>query len=151
GIYSSTIASQPKTTSCTVDAPTEIKLPALYGNKLKNGAQTITEAPTIKLINCPGAIDGISYNFSAVYGARDASNGILNAVNGDGYAQNVYIQVQNADGTPHMVNSLIALSDYTGSGEYEIPEFKVAYYIENTASVTAGEVKSAIELKLTYN
>lgn len=50
-----------------------------------------------------------------------------------------------------MVNSLIALSDYTGSGEYEIPEFKVAYYIENTASVTAGEVKSAIELKLTYN
>ena len=80
-----------------------------------------------------------------------ASNGILNAVNGDGYAQNVYIQVQNADGTPHTVNSSIALSDYAGSGEYEIPEFKVAYYIENTASVTAGEVKSAIELKLTYN
>lgn len=151
GLILSKISSQPKISACTVDAPTEIKLPTLYGNALQNGAQGVTDSPTIKLTNCPGARDGISYNFSAVYGTYNAANGVLNTATGDGYAQNVYVQVQNADGSAHTVNGNIALSNYDGSGDYDIPDFKVAYYIDDADTVTAGNVKSAIELKLTYN
>ncbi len=145
------VSTQPKSTSCGIDAPTEIKLPTLYGNTVQNGALNVTAAPTITLTNCPGAINGISYNFSAVYGTRSASNGVLNTVTGEGYAQNVYIQVQNADGTPHKVNAAIPLSNYDGSGDYTLPDFKVAYFVDDADSVRAGNVKSAIELKVTYN
>lgn len=121
------ISAQPKSTSCGIDAP------------------------TVTLTNCPGAINGISYNFSAVYGTHNASNGVLNTVTGEGYAQNVYIQVQNADGTPHQVNTAIPLDNYDGSGDYTLPDFKVAYFVDDANSVRPGNVKSAIELKVTYN
>ncbi|HHX9741551.1 TPA: fimbrial protein [Salmonella enterica subsp. salamae] len=151
GIVLSKITSNINTTACNIDAPTEIKLPTLYGNELINGAQKITEAPTIMLKNCPGAINGISYNFSAVYGTHNATNGVLNTVTGDGYAKNVYVQIQNADGSAHTVNGSIPLSNYDGSGDYAIPDFKVAYFIDDANTVTAGKVKTAIELKVTYN
>lgn len=151
GIALSKIISNINTTACNIDAPTEIKLPTLYGNELINGAQKITEAPTIMLKNCPGAINGISYNFSAVYGTHNATNGVLNTVTGDGYAKNVYVQIQNADGSAHTVNGSIPLSNYDGSGDYAIPDFKVAYFIDDANTVTAGKVKTAIELKVTYN
>ncbi|EDH0692454.1 fimbrial protein [Salmonella enterica] len=145
------VSTQPTRTTCGIDAPTEIKLPTLYGNKLQNGAQNITEAPAVTLTNCPGAINGISYNFSAVYGTHHAANGVLNTVTGDGYAKNVYVQIQNADGTPHSVNAVIPLSNYDGSGDYVLPAFKVGYFIDDANKVTAGTVKTAIELKVTYN
>ncbi|WP_262764360.1 fimbrial protein [Enterobacter quasiroggenkampii] len=151
GVILSNITSNLKVTACGIDAPSEIKLPTLYGNTIQNGALNVTEAPTVTLTNCPGAVDGISYNFSAVYGTHNAANGVLNTESGDGYAQNVYIQVQNTDGTPHIVNGSIPLSDYNGSGDYKIPDFKVAYFVDDAESVTAGNVKSAIELKVTYN
>lgn len=151
GLLLSGINSQPKIVACNINAPSEIKLPTLYGNTITNGAQNITEVPTITLENCPGAIDGISYNFSAVYGAHEASNGVLNTVTGEGYAENVYIQIQNADGTAHKVNNPIALSDYNGSGNYKIPDFKVAYYVDDAETVRSGNVKTAIELEVTYN
>lgn len=151
GVVLSKITSNIKTTACNIDAPTEIKLPTLYGSDLVNGAQNVTEAPTIMLRDCPGAINGISYNFSAVYGTHNASNGVLNTVTGDGYAKNVYVQIQNADGSAHTVNSSIPLSNYDGSGDYAIPDFKVAYFIDDANTVTAGNVKTAIEIKLTYN
>ncbi|EBA1889357.1 fimbrial protein [Salmonella enterica] len=145
------VSGQPKITSCTIDAPTEIKLPDLYGNALANGAQGITDAPTITLSNCPGAINTISYNFSAYYGTHNAANGVLKTMIGSGYAKNVYIQVQNDDGTAHQLNTNIALDDYKGSGNYPLPKFKVAYYIDDASTVAAGKVSSAIEIKLTYN
>lgn len=151
GVVLSNITSNINTIACNIDAPTEIKLPTLYGNELINGAQKITEAPTIMLKNCPGAINGISYNFSAVYGTHNAANGVLNTVTGDGYAKNVYVQIQNADGSAHIVNGSIPLSNYDGSGDYAIPDFKVAYFIDDANTVTAGKVKTAIELKVTYN
>lgn len=150
-IYTSTAATQPKYNACEIVAPTEIQLAPLYGNTLQNGAQGSQQAETIQLTNCPGAINGITYNFSAVYGTHNASNGVVNTVTGTGYAQNVYIQVQNADGTPHQVNTAIPLSNYDGSGDYTLPDFKVAYFIDDANSVRAGNVKSAIELKVTYN
>lgn len=70
---------------------------------------------------------------------------------GSGYAKNVYVQVQNDDGTAHQLNTNIALDDYKGSGNYPLPKFKVAYYIEDASTVAAGKVSSAIEIKLTYN
>lgn len=145
------VASQPKYTACGINAPTEIKLNPLYGNSLKTGAQNSIQAPTITLTNCPGAINGISYNFSAVYGAHDEANGVLNTVTGDTYAKNVYVQIQNTDGTPHTINSAIALQNYNGSGDYVLPDFKGSYFIDDAESVTAGNVKTAIELKVTYN
>lgn len=151
GVIMSGISTQPTAGACTVNAPTEIALPTLYGNVLQNGAQFATASPSISLTNCPGAVDGISYNFSAVYGTQDAANGVMKTVSGDGYAQNVYIQVQNADGTPHAVNTAVPLNGYTGSGDYKIPDFKVAYYVNDAENVTAGNVKSAIELKMIYN
>lgn len=150
-IARSGVASQPGYAACGIDAPTEIKLPTLYGNTLQNGAQNIIQAPTVTLTNCPGAINSISYNFSAVYGTHNATNGVLNTVTGDGYAKNVYVQIQNADGSAHIVNGSIPLSNYDGSGDYAIPDFKVAYFIDDANTVTAGKVKTAIELKVTYN
>lgn len=151
GLILSGISTQPKVAACTINAPTEIKLSPLYGNALQNGAQNVLQAPTITLKNCPGAINGISYNFSAVYGTHKATNGVLNTVTGDGYAKNVYVQIQNADGSAHKVNDSIPLSNYDGSGDYAIPDFKVAYFIDDANTVTAGNVKTAIEIKLTYN
>ncbi|SQH40962.1 fimbrial protein [Salmonella enterica] len=151
GVVLSKISSQLTVVACTIDAPTEIKLPTLYGNTINNGALNITEAPTVTLKNCPGAINGISYEFAASYGTHKASNGVLNTLTGEGYAENVYVQLQNADGTAHKINSPIALSDYNGSGDYEIPNFKVAYYVDDAETVRPGNVKTAIDLKVTYN
>lgn len=151
GLILSGIATQPKVAACTINAPTEIKLSPLYGNALQNGAQNVLQAPTITLFNCPGAINGISYSFAAVYGTHNATLGVLKTVAGDGYAKNVYVQIQNADGSAHTVNGSIPLSNYDGSGDYAIPDFKVAYFIDDANTVTAGKVKTAIELKVTYN
>lgn len=151
GLILSGISTYPPIDSCDIDVPAEITLTKLYGNALTTGAQNVIQAPKIKLTNCPGAINGISYEFAAVYGTHNAVNGVLNTVTGEGYAQNVYIQIQNADGTPHKINNTIALSNYDGSGDYAIPDFKVGYYIDNTETVTAGNVKTAIEFKVTYN
>ncbi|WP_235404175.1 fimbrial protein [Enterobacter quasiroggenkampii] len=145
------VSAQPKITACGIDAPTEITLPTLYGNTIRTGALNPTAVPTVTLTNCPGAVNGISYNFSAVYGAHSAAEGVLNTVTGDGYATGVYVQVQNADGSPHIVNAAVPLSDYNGSGDYKIPDFKVAYFVDDADSVRPGNVKSAIELKVTYN
>lgn len=151
GIVLSNITSNINTIACNIDAPTEIKLPTLYGSDLVNGAQNVTAPPTIMLRDCPGAINGISYEFAAVYGTHNARNGVLKTVTGDGYAKNVYVQIQKADGTAHTVNGSIPLSNYDGSGDYAIPDFKVAYFIDDANTVTAGNVKTAIELKVTYN
>lgn len=145
------VSVQPQITACGIDAPTEITLPTLYGNTIRNGAQNSTAVPTVTLTNCPGAVNGISYNFSAVYGTHSAAEGVLNTVTGDSYATGVYVQVQNADGTPHIVDAAIPLTDYNGSGDYKIPDFKVAYFVDDADSVRPGNVKSAIELKVTYN
>lgn len=153
GLILSGISTQPKVVACNIDGPTQIKLPTLYGASITNGAQNIVEAPTIKLTNCPGAIDGISYNFDAsYYGTQNAANGVLKTASGDGYAKNVYIQLQNADGSPlQAINTLTPLSNYDGSGDYVLPAFKVGYFINDANKVTAGTVKTAIELKVTYN
>lgn len=150
-LLSSSIQVQPKIVACGINAPTEIKLSPLYGNTITTGALNSSSAQSITLTNCPGAINGISYNFSAVYGTHKASNGVLNTVTGDGYAEGVYIQVQNADGSAHKVNGDIALSEYDGSGDYTLPDFKVAYFVDDANSVRPGNVKSAIEIKLSYN
>jgi len=151
GLILAGITSQPKIDACIINAPQEITLSPLYGVDIVNGAMKVTDAPTITLTNCPGAVNKITYNFSAVYGTHKAANGVLNTAEGEGYAQGVYIQIQNADGTPHTVNNAIALSDYAGSGDYTIPDFKVAYYVDDKNEITAGNVKSAIELKVEYN
>lgn len=151
GTILSGIASQPKYTACNINAPTEIKLPTIYLADLKNGAVATMDAPTIKLTNCPGAINGVTYIFNAVYGTHSAANGVLNVVTGDGYAKGIYVQLQNSDGSAHVVNGTIKLDGYNGSGDYNIPDFKVAYYIDNANSTTAGSVKTAIELKVNYN
>ena len=148
---SGAVSGQPKITACTINAPTEVKLSPLYGNNIVNGAQGVTNVPTINLTNCPGAVDKISYTLSAVYGTHDAANGVLKTEAGEGYANNVYVQVQNADGSAHLINSAIALNNYTGSGNYDIPDFKVAYFIDDAQSVTAGSVKTALEFNVTYN
>lgn len=145
------IISQPKITACTIDAPTEIKLSPLYGNSLVNGAQNPSATQSITLLNCPGAIDNITYTYHAVYGTHDVVNGVLNTSTGADYAKNVYIQMQNADGTAHAVDNIINLKGYDGSGNYTLPDFKVAYFIDDVNSVTAGNVKSAIEIQLQYN
>lgn len=145
------ISSQPKMTSCTINAPSTITLPTLYGNKLTSGAQEAIDIPTMTLTNCPGAISGIKYAFKATYGTQDASNGIIKTVTGDGYAKNVYIQLQNADGSPAMANGTHDLENYNGSGNYDLPDYKIGYYIYDENNVTAGNVKSAIQLEITYN
>ncbi|WES69613.1 fimbrial protein [Superficieibacter sp. HKU1] len=145
------VSVQPMVTSCVVDAPTEIKLPTIYGTDIVNGAVKPTDAPVITLKNCPGAINGINYAFSAVYGTHTASEGLLKTVEGDGYAKEIFIQIQHPDGTAHAVNKAIPIEGYDGSGDYTIPNFRVAYYIEDANKVTAGNVKTAIELKVTYN
>lgn len=151
GAMFSGAGSQPLYYPCSIDAPTEITLPTLYGNNLVNGAQGAVAAPTIKLTNCPGAMGSISYNFTPSYGAHDAAKGVINTAEGEGYAANVYVQVQNSDGTPRVVNSNIALSDYAGTGSYNIPDFKVAYYIDDATKATAGNVKSALQFNIVYN
>ncbi|HCH9279047.1 TPA: type 1 fimbrial protein [Salmonella enterica] len=145
------VASQPRYTACGINAPTEIKLPVLYGSNIINGAQNVVDIPTIKLTNCPGAINGISYMFKASYGEHDAANGVINTETGTGYARGVFVQLQNADGTGfNKFNTNIPL-DYTGSGDYDIPNYKVGYYIDDGNSVTAGNVKSALEFDVNYN
>ena len=147
----SDIAAQPKIIPCTINAPTEIKLPPLYGANLVNGAQNITDVPAITLTKCPGAINNITYNFAAVYGTYKASDGVLNTVEGDGYAKGVYVQIQNADGSAHKINGAINLDGYNGAGDYDIPGFKVAYYINDVNAITVGNVKTAINLTLSYS
>lgn len=151
GTVLSGVSVQPQITACVINAPTEIHLPPIYGNNLRNGAQGVTDVPTVTLTKCPGAINGITYDFAAVYGTHKASDGVLNTATGEGYANNVYVQVQNADGTAHIVNGDIAINGYNGSGNYPLPDFKVAYYIDDASTVTAGNVKSAIELRVSYN
>ncbi|EBS1107713.1 type 1 fimbrial protein [Salmonella enterica subsp. enterica serovar Eingedi] len=145
------LSSYIKNEACGINAPTEIKLSPLYGKDIQTGALNVTDAQTITLTNCPGAINGIDYNFSAVYGTNGAAIGVLRTATGEGYAKEVYVQIQNADGTPHIVNGAIPLEGYDGSGDYALPDFKVAYYVYDPSIVTAGKVKSAIELKVTYN
>ncbi|EBH8417395.1 type 1 fimbrial protein [Salmonella enterica subsp. enterica serovar Nijmegen] len=151
-VYNGISGSQPKMTACTINAPTEIKLPPLYGSNLVNGAQNVIDiTPPLKLTNCPGAINGISYELKAVYGAHDASNGVMKTETGTGYANGVYVQLQNADGSGYgKFNTNIPL-DYTGSGDYDIPNYKIGYYIDNSSTVTAGRVKSALEFDVSYN
>lgn len=145
------VSAQPIMTACTINAPKEINLSPLYGNTLAAGAQGAIDVPTITLTNCPGAISNITYNYSPVYGAQTANSGILNTVTGDGYARGVYFQVQNANGDAIAVNSETPLANYNGSGDYTLPDIKIAYYIPDETAVTTGNVKSAIELKVTYN
>ncbi|EAC1130747.1 type 1 fimbrial protein [Salmonella enterica subsp. enterica] len=151
GTILSGMGAQPKVVACTINAPTEIKLSPLYGKDIRAGALNVTDAQKITLTNCPGAINGIDYNFSASYGTNGAAIGVLKTATGEGYAKEVYVQIQNADGTPHIINGVIPLEGYNGSGDYAIPDFKVAYYVYDPSIVTAGKVKSAIELKVTYN
>lgn len=151
-VYNGATGSQPKMTACTINAPTEIKLPSLYGSNLVNGAQDVIDiTPPLSLTNCPGAINGISYALKAVYGIHDVSNGVMKTETGTGYANGVYVQLQNADGSGYdKFNTNIPL-DYTGSGDYDIPNYKIGYYIDNSSTVTAGSVKSALEFDVSYN
>lgn len=149
--YDGKVGSQPKITACTLNAPSEIKLTPLYGSNIINGAQNVQDVERMWLSNCPGAINGISYNFKATYGTHNSANGILKTETGEGFAKNVYIQLQNADGTGYnKFNTKIAL-DYDGSGDYALPDFKAGYFVDNANTVTAGTVKSALELDVTYN
>ncbi|WP_157707165.1 fimbrial protein [Salmonella enterica] len=149
--YNAQVGGQPKITACTFNVPSEIILTPLYGSNIINGAQNVQNVEKMQLTNCPGAINGISYNFKATYGTQDSANGVLKTETGDGYAKNVYIQLQNMDGTGYnKLNTNIAL-DYDGSGDYDLPDFKIGYFINDANSVTAGRVKSALELDVTYN
>ncbi|ENW4940521.1 fimbrial protein [Salmonella enterica] len=152
GLILSGVRSQPQITPCTINAPSEIILPPINGNSLVNGAQGITDAPKITLTNCPGAINGITYDFAATYfNTCGASQGIFCTQQGEGYANGVNIQIQNADGSAHRINGSIPIANYIGSGDYDIPDFKVAYYISDKDVVTAGKVASAIDLTVSYN
>lgn len=149
--YNGIVGSQPKITACTFNVPSEIKLTPLYGSNIINGAQNIQGVEKMWLSNCPGAINSISYNFKATYGTHDNANGVLKTETGEGFAKNVYIQLQNADGTGYnKFNTKIALN-YDGSGDYALPDFKAGYFVDNANTVTAGAVKSALELDVTYN
>ncbi|AUT26847.1 MULTISPECIES: fimbrial protein [Escherichia] len=143
---------QPKYTACTITAPKEIKLPTLYGKDLVNGVQGETSVPKISLTNCPGAMDSINYKFTATYGTHDAANGVMKAQTGNDYAKNVYIRFMNGDNTPYnQLNSPKKLTSYIGSGNYDLPDFKVGYFIDDINTVTAGKVNSALQLDVTYN
>lgn len=142
---------QPMYSACKISTPSSITLPTLYGNTIENGAFNATDLPAIALTKCPGAQNSISYTFKAFYGVRDAANGVAKTASGSSYAKNVYIQLQNADGTPHLLNSPVVFDGYQGSGDYTLPGLKVAYFIDDAANVTAGAVKSAIEFTVTYN
>ena len=145
-------ATQPTYTPCTIDAPTEIKLPTLYVDDLVNGAQGASATYSIKLTNCPGAQNSITYMYAPLYGAYgDGTQGYMYTATGESNAKNVYLQMQNPDGTGQSVNNHITLSNYTGSGDYTLPEFKVAYYIKDVNKATEGNVKSAIVIDITYN
>lgn len=149
--YNGIIGTQPAITACTLNVPSEIKLTPLYGNNIINGAQNVQGVERMWLSNCPGGVNGLSYNFKATYGTHDSANGVLKTETGEGFAKNVYIQLQNADGTGYnKFNTKIAL-DYVGSGDYALPDFKAGYFVDNANTVTAGAVKSAIELDVTYN
>lgn len=150
GTVLSGISKQPKIVTCIIDAPTEIKLAALYGANIVAGAQNISAIPEINLNKCPGAINSISYKFHAVYGTHDASNAVLNVETGSGYANGVYVQIQNSDTSAHSIETVTPFN-YTGSGTYAIPSFNVAYFVDDINRVTAGKVKSAIELQISYN
>lgn len=146
------VADQPRFTACTITAPTEIKLPALYGKDLVDGVQGVTDVPKIRLTNCPGAMDSINYKFTAAYGVHDAANGVMNVQTGADYAKNVYVRFMNADNTPYdQLNNAKELTSYIGSGSYDLPDFKVSYFIDDLNTVTAGKVKSALQLDVTYN
>lgn len=145
-------ATQPTYTPCTIDAPTEIKLPTLYFDDLVNGAQGASPTYSIKLKNCPGAMTSISYMLAPIYGGFGGSNnGTFYTATGDGYAKYVYLQLQNADGTGRTINEEITLDNYTGNGDYTIPDFKVAYYIKDVTKATEGNVQSALVIDVTYN
>lgn len=145
------ISSQPTMMPCTINAPKEVNLATLYGGNAVNGTQLATPIPTIKLTNCPGAITGISYKFSALYGTHGSVDGVMNGETGTGYAQGVYVQFQNPDGSGFgQFNNNFALN-YIGSGDYTIPEYKVAYYIDDVNSITTGQVKSALQFTVQYN
>lgn len=145
-------ATQPTYTPCTIDAPTEIKLPTLYFDDLVNGAQGASQTYSIKLKNCPGAMTSISYMLAPIYGGFGGSNnGTFYTATGDGYAKYVYLQLQNADGTGRTINEEITLDNYTGNGDYTIPDFKVAYYIKDVTKATEGNVQSALVIDVTYN
>lgn len=145
-------ATQPTYTPCTIDAPTEIKLPTLYVDDLVNGAQGASSTYSIKLTNCPGAQNNITYMYAPLYGAYgDGTQGYMYTATGEGSAKYVYLQLQNPDGTGQAVNNNITLKNYTGSGDYTLPEFKVAYYIKDVNKATEGNVTSAIVIGITYN
>ena len=75
----------------------------------------------------------------------------MNGETGTGYAQGVYVQFQNHDGSGFgQFNNNFALN-YIGSGDYTIPEYKVAYYIDDVNSITTGQVKSALQFTVQYN
>lgn len=150
-VYNGMIGSQPVMTASTIDAPADVKLPVLYGSNITSGAQNVVDIPRIKLTNCPGAINGISYKFKAVYGAHDAANGVINTKTGSGYAGGVYVQLQNIDGSGFTkLNTQIPL-EYTGSGDYDIPGYRMGYFIDDRNTVTAGNVESALEFDVSYN
>lgn len=154
GLILSGITSQPTITPCTINAPSSITLPPIYGNSLVEGAQGITDAPQITLTNCPGAINNIIYDFAATYySTHSYANGIFTTKQGDGYAKNVYIQLQDATGTGIHINSPLTLPGYTGSGDYAIPDFRIAYFIDSGTldTVTAGQVETAVDFTVTYN
>ncbi|ALR76373.1 fimbrial protein [[Enterobacter] lignolyticus] len=148
------ISAQPQITACNINAPGSITLPPVNGNSLVEGAQGITDAPQITLTNCPGAINNIIYDFAATYyNTHSYVNGIFTTKQGDGYAKNVYIQLQDATGTGIHINSPLTLPGYTGSGNYAIPNFRIAYFIDSGTlnTVTAGKVETAIDFTVIYN
>lgn len=145
------VSKQPKMTPCTINAPTEVNLATLYGGNAVNGAQLATSIPTLRLTNCPGAITSMSYKFNAMYGTHTSAEGVMNGETGSGYAQGVFVQFQNADGSGfNQFNNSIMLN-YTGSGDYVLPEYKVAYYIDDVNSISTGQVKSALQFTVEYN
>lgn len=145
------IISQPKMIACNINAPSQIKLAPLYGASLVNGEQGTVDIEPIPLTNCPGAINGISYVIKAVYGNHDATNGVINTQTGTGYANNVFIQLQNNDGSGYTQLGNTINFNYTGSGDYNLPAMKIGYFINNKETVTAGNVQSALEINVNYN
>lgn len=145
-MYYSGATNQPAITPCVIDTPSVVRLDDLPSANLQTGAMNMKNVP-VTFSRCPGAISNIRYLVLSPYGPHDNATGTINTKPGS--ASGVYFQLLRSTAEPYNLSLYYDLPGYNGSGDYSVP-LNIAYYIDDPAQVTLGDVESIVTLVVNY-
>lgn len=144
----SSITFVPPACSIIVD-PTVVTLPTVYTSAFTGTAPPPTgQTPFNVQLNCPSSAAGASLAITLATSSPVAgATGVIANTAGGGYAQNVGVQVLDANGNPIPFGTAISAGTVT-AGNFNV-QLNARYY-QTGALVTAGQVKATATYTITY-